>query len=71
MTNEVQNCFDSDLDIVVNAVRRVRFKAGAELSSAVNLVGVDVEHDLIDDAEKITLRIKIQSKACEAKECNC
>ncbi|AEA42587.1 hypothetical protein [Fluviicola taffensis] len=65
------NCFSNDLDVVVNAIRRPRFKAGAELSSAVNLVGIDVEHDLLEDAEKLTVRVKIQSKTCETKECNC
>jgi hypothetical protein len=71
MAELTTNCFSNDLDVVVNAIRRPRFKAGAELSGAVNLVGIDVEHDLLDDAEKLTVRVKIQSKTCETKECNC
>ena len=40
-----------DLTISLKAKRRIRFKAGAELSGAVSMVGVEVDQEIGEDYE--------------------
>lgn len=49
-----------NLIVQIKTKKRVRFKAGAELSSAVNLVAVDVIETADDDSETLELTIKVQ-----------
>ncbi len=49
-----------NLVVQIKTKRRPRFKAGAELSSAVNLVVVDVIETADDDFETLELTIQVQ-----------
>lgn len=67
---KAENCANSNLNVSIKTKRRPRFKAGAELSSAVNLVAVDVVEEMIEDTEVFEINIKLDSTRC-AKEDSC
>lgn len=72
MDKTTQTCVNEELDIQVKATRRPRFKAGAELSSKVNLVIIDVDQEQTVDSESITIKVKIESDICDkSKPGNC
>lgn len=49
-----------NLVVQIKTKRRPRFKAGAELSGAVNLVVVDINETADNDSETLELAIQIQ-----------
>ncbi len=67
---KAENCANSNLSVNIKTKRRPRFKAGAELSGAVNLVAIDVNEEMIDDTEVFEISIKLDSTRC-AKEDTC
>jgi hypothetical protein len=67
-----QNCQNSNLEIEVKAVKRPRFKAGAELSGKVNKIHIDVNQHEMEDAEAIELKLVFFNEVCEkTKPGNC
>ena len=56
-------CTNSNL--ILNAKKKtVRFKAGADLSSSVNLMDVNVLEDKDDKFETLEVQIKLTSERC-------
>jgi hypothetical protein len=56
-------CTDSNLILNVKK-KTVRFKAGADLSSSVNLMDVNVIEDNDDKFETLEVQIKLTSERC-------
>jgi hypothetical protein len=56
-------CTDSNLILNVKK-KTVRFKAGADLSSSVNLMDVNVFEDKDDKFETLEVQIKLTSERC-------
>jgi hypothetical protein len=50
-----------DLTISLKAKRRIRFKAGAELSGAVSMVGIDVDQEIGEDYEQYAINLRLTS----------
>lgn len=67
--NRSEECMSSDLQIAVKAKTRPRFKAGAELSTSVNRVEVNVDQQVWEEAEEIAFEVKIIREACPTKPC--
>lgn len=63
-----ENCTKSDLIVQVKSRRKPGFKAGADLSSKVNLVSVDFNEDLTEDTELLDVKIALTSKGCSDAE---
>lgn len=62
---KAENCSNSNLTVSIKTKRRPpRFKAGAELSGAVNLVAVDVMEEVIENTEVFEISIKLDSTRC-------
>jgi hypothetical protein len=59
-------CTNSDFELNVKK-KTIRFKAGAELSSSVNKMDVDLVEDVTDTHEILTISIAIRSKKCLQK----
>lgn len=49
----------TELKVQVQVKRPRRFKAGAELSGAVNLVAIDVEEDATNETESLKIQLTI------------
>ena len=62
---EATKCKSSDLVVNVKTNRTVLFKAGSDLSSKVNRVGVDVVEEINEDREVFEISLKISSESCE------
>ena len=60
-------CTNSDFELNVKK-KTVRFKAGAELSSSVNKMDVDVIEDVTDTHETLQIIIAMKSEKCPKKE---
>ena len=60
-------CTNSDFELNVKK-KTVRFKAGAELSSSVNKMDVDVIEDITDAHETLQITIAMKSEKCPKKE---
>ncbi len=60
-------CTNSDFELNVKK-KTVRFKAGAELSSSVNKMDVDVIEDVTDTHETLQINIAMKSEKCPKKE---
>jgi hypothetical protein len=58
---------NSDFELNVKK-KTVRFKAGAELSSSVNKMDVDVIEDFTDTHETLQITIAMKSEKCPKKE---
>jgi hypothetical protein len=56
-------CTDSNLILNIKK-KTVRFKAGADLSSSVNLMDVNVFEDNDDKFETLEVQIKLTSERC-------
>jgi hypoxanthine-guanine phosphoribosyltransferase len=57
------------IDFELNVKKKtVRFKAGAELSSSVNKMDVDVIEDVTDTHETLQITIAMKSEKCPKKE---
>jgi hypothetical protein len=59
-------CTNSDFELNVKK-KTVRFKAGAELSSSVNKMDVDVIEDFTDTHEILAISIAMRSEKCLQK----
>lgn len=66
---KAENCANSNLQVSIKK-RVPRFKAGAELSGAVNLVAVDVVEEVSENTEVFEISIKLDSTRC-TKEDSC
>ena len=56
-------CTNSDFEFNVKK-KSVRFKAGAELSSSVNKMDVDLVEDVTDTQEILEISIAMRSEKC-------
>ncbi len=59
-------CTNSDFELNVKK-KTVRFKAGAELSSSVNKIDVDLVEDVTDTHEILAIGIAMRSEKCIQK----
>ena len=59
-------CTNSDFELNVKK-KTVRFKAGAELSSSVNKMDVDLVEDVTDTHETMGISIVMRSEKCLQK----
>lgn len=59
-----KTCQTNDLMVIVKATRRPRFKAGAELSGAVNIMDVNVDQEIGEDFEAIEIKIRLNTETC-------
>jgi len=59
-------CTNSDFELNVKK-KTVRFKAGAELSSSVNKMDVDLVEDVTDTHEILAISIAMHSEKCLQK----
>ena len=59
-------CTNSDFELNVKK-KTIRFKAGAELSSSVNKMDVDLVEDVTDTHEILTISIAMRSEKCLQK----
>jgi hypothetical protein len=59
-------CTNSDFELNVK-MKTVRFKAGAELSSSVNKMDVDLVKDVTDTHETMGISIVLRSEKCIQK----
>ena len=59
-------CTNSDFELNVKK-KSVRFKAGAELSSSVNKMDVDLVEDVTDTHEILGITIVMRSEKCKQK----
>ncbi len=59
-------CTNSDFELNVKK-KSVRFKAGAELSSSVNKMDVDLVEDVTDTHEILGITIVMRSEKCLQK----
>ena len=59
-----ENCTQGNFDLKISSKKTVRFKAGAELSSSVNKMDVDVIEELDDNFETLVVRIALGQQQC-------
>lgn len=57
-------CQNNELIVNVKATKRPRFKAGAELSGAVNIMDVNVDQIFGEDFEQIEIKFKLSTETC-------
>ncbi len=69
MEKEKNQC--GDLIVKASIKRKPRFKAGAELSSSVNLKSVDVEVNDVATEDTETFAIQLHFRGCVNAECDC
>jgi hypothetical protein len=50
-----------DLTISLKTKRRNRFKTGAELTSVVSMVGIDVDQEIGEDYEQYAINLRLTS----------
>ena len=60
-----ENCTQGNFDLKVSCKKSIRFKAGAELSSSVNKMEVDVIEELDDKFETLVVNISLGQQQCE------
>lgn len=58
----------SDLIITIKQKRKPGFKASADLTDKVNLVDVEIDEDVTEEAENISIKIYLQKTAESGKE---
>ena len=61
---ENTSCKDDQLELTIRTKRKVRFKAGADLSGKVNRVAVDMSEDMEDDQHITVISIQLNFKNC-------
>lgn len=66
---EENKCTQSETEVILKAVRRPRFKAGADLSGKMNRVTVDINEESHEDHELIEIRIELFREECEESDC--
>ena len=59
-----ENCTQGNFDLKISSKKTVRFKAGAELSSSVNKMDVDVIEEFDDNFETLVVRISLGQQQC-------
>ncbi len=57
-------CANNDFLLNVKTKKNIRFKAGAELSSSVNIMDVSLDEDVTETHEFLGISIRLGSKAC-------
>ncbi len=60
-----ENCKNGNFDLKISSKKSVRFKAGAELSSSVNKMEVDVIEELDEKFETLVVKISLGQQQCE------
>jgi hypothetical protein len=63
-TNCAESCKKNDLIVNVKARNIGRFKAGAELSGAVNIMDVNVDQEIGENFEAIEIKIRLNTETC-------
>lgn len=61
---ENTSCKDDQLELTIRTKRKVRFKAGADLSGKVNRVAVDMSEDMEDDQHIAVISIRLNFIDC-------
>jgi hypothetical protein len=56
-------CTNSDFELNVKK-KTIRFKAGAELSSSLNKMDVDVNEDITDEVHELKITLVLRSERC-------
>lgn len=59
-----KTCQSNDLILNLKATRRPRFKAGAELSGAVNIMDVNVDQEIGENYEALEIKIRLTTETC-------
>ena len=59
-----ENCTQGNFDLKVSCKKSIRFKAGAELSSSVNKMDVDVFEDRDEKFESLVVQITFSAEKC-------
>ncbi len=59
-----ENCKHGNFDLKISSKKSVRFKAGAELSSSVNKMDVDVFEDRDEKFETFVVSISLGQQQC-------
>jgi hypothetical protein len=57
-------CTNNDFLLNVKTKKNIRFKAGSELSSSVNIMDVSLEEEVTDTSEYLGISIRLGSKTC-------
>jgi len=57
-------CTNSDFLLNVKTKKNIRFKAGADVSSSVNIMDVSLDEDVTETHEFLGISIRLGSKAC-------
>ena len=57
-------CTNSDFLLNVKTKKNIRFKAGSELSSSVNIMDVSLDEDKSETHEFLGISIRLGSKTC-------
>ena len=57
-------CTNNDFLLNVKTKKNIRFKAGAELSSSVNIMDVSLDEDVTETHEFLGISIRLGSKTC-------
>jgi hypothetical protein len=61
---ENATCKNEQLELTIRTKRKVRFKAGADLSGKVNRVAVEVHEDAQDNHQSMEIKIHLFSEVC-------
>jgi len=59
-----ENCKQNDFDLKISCKKSIRFKAGAELSSSVNKMDVEVNEELDEKFETLVVSISLGQQQC-------
>lgn len=60
-----ENCKESNFELRVSHKKDIRFKAGADVSSSVNKMDVDVTEDRDEKFETLTVKLSLGQQRCE------
>ena len=60
-----ENCTQGNFDLKISSKKTIRFKAGAELSSSVNKMEVDVIEELDEKFETLVVSISLGQQQCK------
>ncbi len=57
-------CTNNDFLLNVKTKKNIRFKAGADVSSSVNIMDVSLDEDVTETHEFLGINIRLGSKTC-------
>ena len=57
-------CTNNDFLLNVKTKKNIRFKAGADVSSSVNIMDVSLDEDVTETHEVLGISIRLGSKTC-------